>query len=56
MGLVSPGGVHSLQSHVSTLANLLVKEGIPVKIHAFTDGRDVGPQGGAIVLLSFSSL
>ena len=44
MGLVSPGGVHSLQSHVSTLANLLVKEGIPVKIHAFTDGRDVGPQ------------
>jgi 2,3-bisphosphoglycerate-independent phosphoglycerate mutase len=44
MGLVSPGGVHSLQSHVSTLANLLVKEGIPVKIHAFTDGRDVGPR------------
>src|SRR4051812_14309808 len=40
MGLVSPGGVHSHQSHIAGLARILASAGIPVAIHAFLDGRD----------------
>ncbi|MEM0921636.1 MAG: 2,3-bisphosphoglycerate-independent phosphoglycerate mutase [Pseudomonadota bacterium] len=46
MGLISPGGVHSHQRHVSALAMLLSKAGIEVEIHAFLDGRDVAPGSG----------
>ncbi|PWC39143.1 2,3-bisphosphoglycerate-independent phosphoglycerate mutase [Azospirillum sp. TSO35-2] len=44
MGLLSPGGVHSHQDHIAALAGVLSREGIPVAVHAFTDGRDVPPQ------------
>src|SRR4051812_261109 len=44
MGLVSPGGVHSHQDHAAALAGFLHKAGIPVVVHAFTDGRDTPPQ------------
>ncbi|WP_029011049.1 2,3-bisphosphoglycerate-independent phosphoglycerate mutase [Azospirillum halopraeferens] len=44
MGLLSPGGVHSHQDHMAALAAVLAREGIPVEVHAFTDGRDVPPQ------------
>ena len=44
MGLVSPGGVHSHQNHIATLARIVSGEGIPVAIHAFLDGRDVPPR------------
>ena len=44
MGLMSPGGVHSHQDHIAALASVLSHEGVPVEIHAFTDGRDVPPQ------------
>jgi 2,3-bisphosphoglycerate-independent phosphoglycerate mutase len=47
MGLVSPGGVHSLQDHGVAMAALLVKAGIPTVFHAFTDGRDTPPQSAA---------
>ena len=47
MGLVSPGGVHSHQDHAAALAGLLRQAGIPVRLHAFTDGRDTPPQSGA---------
>lgn len=43
MGLVSPGGVHAMQSHVAELANIVHRAGVPVNVHAFTDGRDVAP-------------
>ncbi|HZH26588.1 MAG TPA: 2,3-bisphosphoglycerate-independent phosphoglycerate mutase [Azospirillaceae bacterium] len=43
MGLVSPGGVHSHQDHIAALARHVAAQGVPVAIHAFTDGRDVGP-------------
>ena len=36
-------GVHAHQSHVAALAEILSRSGIPVAIHAFLDGRDVGP-------------
>ncbi len=45
-GLVSPGGVHSHQDHIAALAKILHDAGIPVTIHAWTDGRDVPPQSG----------
>jgi 2,3-bisphosphoglycerate-independent phosphoglycerate mutase len=44
LGLVSPGGVHSHQDHLAALARLLDDAGIPVRIHAFLDGRDTPPQ------------
>ena len=44
LGLVSEGGVHSQQSHIVGLAHAVSDAGIPVAIHALTDGRDVPPQ------------
>ncbi|MFS4439365.1 2,3-bisphosphoglycerate-independent phosphoglycerate mutase [Paracoccaceae bacterium GXU_MW_L88] len=43
-GLASPGGVHSHQRHIAALAGILVEKGLKVRIHAFTDGRDVAPK------------
>lgn len=43
LGLISPGGVHSHQNHIIYCANLLAKQGIPVWIHGFLDGRDTPP-------------
>ena len=44
MGLLSPGGVHSHQDHAVALARVLTASGIPVAIHAWTDGRDTAPR------------
>lgn len=46
MGLVSDGGVHAHIDHIIALAKTLNKDGVPVKMHAFTDGRDTPPQSG----------
>jgi 2,3-bisphosphoglycerate-independent phosphoglycerate mutase len=43
IGLASPGGVHSHQSHLIALAGYLDAAGIEVRLHAFLDGRDVPP-------------
>ncbi len=47
MGLCSPGGVHAHQRHVIATAQALNDAGIPVQIHAITDGRDVAPRSAA---------
>jgi 2,3-bisphosphoglycerate-independent phosphoglycerate mutase len=47
LGLVSRGGVHAHQAHAVALARILVRAGIPVRVHAFTDGRDTPPRSGA---------
>jgi 2,3-bisphosphoglycerate-independent phosphoglycerate mutase len=44
MGLLSPGGVHAHQKHMAALAEVLVSEGLTVKVHAILDGRDTPPQ------------
>ena len=44
MGLMSPGGVHSHQDHMTALARLLADAGLSVQVHAFLDGRDTPPQ------------
>ncbi|WPB84418.1 2,3-bisphosphoglycerate-independent phosphoglycerate mutase [Sediminicoccus rosea] len=52
VGLVSPGGVHSHQRHAAALARILMAEGVPVVIHALTDGRDTPPRSAAEALAS----
>jgi 2,3-bisphosphoglycerate-independent phosphoglycerate mutase len=53
MGLMSPGGVHSHQNHIVSLAKILGKADIPTAIHAFTDGRDTPPKMGGDYLSQF---
>jgi 2,3-bisphosphoglycerate-independent phosphoglycerate mutase len=43
-GLVSSGGVHSHLRHIATLARLVANKGVPVRVHAFLDGRDMAPK------------
>ncbi len=43
MGVVSDGGVHGHLSHMIAAARALDAAGVPVVIHAVTDGRDVAP-------------
>jgi 2,3-bisphosphoglycerate-independent phosphoglycerate mutase len=43
LGLLSPGGVHSHQRHMAALTNLVAAAGVPVRVHAFLDGRDTPP-------------
>ena len=45
-GLVSPGGVHAHQDHAVALARIVAGAGVPVSVHAFTDGRDTPPLSG----------
>ena len=52
LGLVSPGGVHSHQRHAAALARILGDAGVPVVIHALTDGRDTPPRSAAEALAS----
>lgn len=47
-GLVSPGGVHSHQSHLFAILQAAKDAEITkVAIHAFTDGRDTAPRSAA---------
>ena len=47
MGLVSDGGVHSDYRHLFALVEMAADRGIEAVTHAFTDGRDTDPKGGA---------
>jgi 2,3-bisphosphoglycerate-independent phosphoglycerate mutase len=47
MGLVSDGGVHADQEHLHALIALAAERGVDAVTHAFTDGRDTAPKGGA---------
>ncbi|AKU92275.1 2,3-bisphosphoglycerate-independent phosphoglycerate mutase [Vulgatibacter incomptus] len=45
MGLVSPGGVHSLQAHLEATIRMAEREGVArIFVHAFLDGRDTPPK------------
>lgn len=47
MGLLSDGGVHSHMDHLFALVQMAKDHGVEkVYIHAFLDGRDVGPSTG----------
>ena len=43
MGVVSDGGVHGHVNHILAAARAIAAEGVPVALHAITDGRDVAP-------------
>lgn len=48
MGLLSDGGVHSHIDHLKALLDLSARHGAhDVAVHAFLDGRDTSPNGGA---------
>ena len=46
MGLLSLGGVHSHQAHIAYLVRQLAAASVPVRLHAFLDGRDTPPKSG----------
>ena len=52
-GLLSPGGVHSHQSHIAALARALCDAGVPVVVHPLLDGRDTPPQSALDYLETF---
>ncbi|MFO0604192.1 MAG: 2,3-bisphosphoglycerate-independent phosphoglycerate mutase [Polyangiales bacterium] len=43
LGLVSDGGVHSSLEHLLALVDTAATAGVPVRVHAFLDGRDTPP-------------
>jgi 2,3-bisphosphoglycerate-independent phosphoglycerate mutase len=52
IGLVSDGGVHSSDRHLKALLDIIDGD---VVVHAFTDGRDTSPHGGAKYLKEVES-
>ncbi|ADE19373.1 2,3-bisphosphoglycerate-independent phosphoglycerate mutase [Mycoplasma crocodyli] len=54
MGLLSPGGVHSLEDHLFALLDAAHNFGLKnVSVHCFGDGRDVAPKS---ILISIEKL
>ena len=48
MGLLSDGGVHSMNKHLYALLEMARREGVSdVCVHCFMDGRDTPPESGA---------
>lgn len=44
-GLLSPGGVHSHETHIHAMCQLAIEQGVEnVYLHAFLDGRDTAPK------------
>jgi 2,3-bisphosphoglycerate-independent phosphoglycerate mutase len=54
MGLLSPGGVHSHQAHITALVHALAAAQLPVFVHAFLDGRDTPPKSALGFLKTFT--
>ncbi len=44
VGVISDGGVHGHINHMRAAVEILADAGIPVAVHAITDGRDVAPK------------
>lgn len=54
MGLLSEGGVHSYQDHMSALVEAAKQNGASeVYVHAFLDGRDVAPKSALEYVTKF---
>ncbi|CAM3352657.1 2,3-bisphosphoglycerate-independent phosphoglycerate mutase [Paracoccus nototheniae] len=52
MGVISDGGVHGHLTHMLAAARAVAGAGVPVVIHAITDGRDVAPDSAPGFLAS----
>ncbi|RVV98181.1 2,3-bisphosphoglycerate-independent phosphoglycerate mutase [Mesobaculum littorinae] len=53
MGVISDGGVHGHLDHVAAAATAIARAGVPVAVHAITDGRDVAPKSADGYLAEF---
>ncbi|MFC7702773.1 2,3-bisphosphoglycerate-independent phosphoglycerate mutase [Plastorhodobacter daqingensis] len=54
MGVVSDGGVHGHMTHLLAAARAITAAGVPVAIHAITDGRDVAPVSAGDFVAQFA--
>lgn len=51
LGLLSPGGVHSHDSHIQAMVEMAAQRGASkVYVHAFLDGRDTPPRSAQVSL------
>ena len=50
MGVVSDGGVHGHLTHMLAATRAICEAGVPVAIHAITDGRDVAPKSADVYM------
>ncbi len=50
MGVISDGGVHGHVDHILAAAKALDDAGVPIVLHAITDGRDVAPSSAKTFL------
>lgn len=55
MGVVSDGGVHGHIEHVIAAAKKMCDMGVPVALHAVTDGRDVAPSSAAAFIADLTA-
>ena len=56
MALVSEGGVHGLYAHTEATILAIADAGVPVALHAITDGRDVAPKDAAPYLARLAKI
>lgn len=57
LGLLSPGGVHSHESHLHAMVELAAKAGLQeVYLHLFLDGRDTPPQSALASIAALEKL
>src|SRR3569833_1655728 len=57
LGLLSPGGVHSLEEHIQAMAKLAMARGAQqVYVHAFLDGRDTPPKSAVSSLIAMNEV
>lgn len=54
MGMISDGGVHGHIDHILAAAKAVTDAGVPVVLHAITDGRDVAPKSAFTYLETLS--
>ncbi|MDX1455312.1 MAG: 2,3-bisphosphoglycerate-independent phosphoglycerate mutase [Gammaproteobacteria bacterium] len=55
-GLLSPGGVHSLDEHLFAMVRLAAKHGVNCYVHAILDGRDMPPRSARETLEKLDTL
>ena len=56
LGLLSPGGVHSHETHIAKLIQALAERNLTVCLHAILDGRDTPPKSARASIEKFTSL
>ncbi|GIT92729.1 2,3-bisphosphoglycerate-independent phosphoglycerate mutase [Jannaschia pagri] len=56
IGVVSDGGVHGHIDHVLHACQVVAEAGVPVVLHAITDGRDVAPRSAEGFIARLSDL